>query len=144
MTTDVEAQFSERDFTRSVDQWITSGGDPNVRHPVSGTTLIHTAAELQDLIAVEVLAKAGADLSAQDAYGQTPLHIALDSELDEQDERDASNRLQVTKRLLELGADPSVADRNGLTPSDWAQECGSIASKRFEDLIKTIRRGSGC
>ena len=60
---------------------------------------------------IQVLLNAGADTSAQDEDGNTPLHYAANFGKDE--------NIQV---LLATGADAKAKDNNGKSPWDYAQD----------------------
>jgi len=64
-----------------------------------------------------LLVEAGADTSAADGNGRTPLHEAG---------HEAMARL-----LVEAGADASAADGKGWTPLDWASYRGREAMARL-------------
>ena len=66
---------------------------------------LHGAVRLEDLGAVRALLQAGVDLDAQDAAGQTALHVAAEL-----------GYTPVVQELLGLGADPKVADHDLRTP----------------------------
>lgn len=59
---------------------------------------------------VRWLVSAGADINAQDWHGKTPLHRTMCSE------HEQHCKVLLTYTLLELGADPFVADHRGLIP----------------------------
>lgn len=70
----------------------------------------------------QVLIDAGADISATQLHGHTPLHYA------------AANGLEtIVRRLLERGADRSVRDKTGKTASDLAREKAHVA---LADLLQ--------
>jgi ankyrin repeat protein len=132
-------------FAAAVRDWLNSGGDPNVVHPVSGGGLLHGAAEYQDLATIERLLDAGADVNARDSYGRTPLHISVDSELDTQGRKDPPEPLPVTRKLLQRGADPTLRDNDGRTPADWARGYGEETGEWFRQAFlraSDARRGS--
>jgi ankyrin repeat protein len=131
----VSAVFAARDFARAVREWLSSGGDPNAAHPVSGGRLLHAAAEHQDFGTIDLLLDAGADVNAKDSYGQTALHISVDSELDTQGRKDPPEPLPVTRRLLQRGADPTLRDNGGGTPEDWARGYGEETGEWFRQAV---------
>ena len=53
----------------------------------------------------------GADLSAQDTWGNSPLHLALQE-----------GHIDVAYMLIERGADVSARDNNGSTPLDLTSQ----------------------
>lgn len=69
-----------------------------LNHAVSG----------HDLESAKRLLKAGVDPNFAILEGQTPLHLAIDSEIG------------WLRHLLEHGAEPNVKDSSGRTPLDWA------------------------
>jgi ankyrin repeat protein len=79
-----------------------------------GRTPLHTAAQLGkedavgSLISWHTIRKANLDV--QDKDGCTPLHLAA-----------KNNHRWVVWSLLRKGADPSIKDKRGRTPLDWAK-----------------------
>jgi ankyrin repeat protein len=67
-----------------------------------GSTALHFAAAGGDWFEVERLLRAGYDINAKNGEGQTPLHMAMDSE--------------VARLLLESGAHVDAQDEEGQTP----------------------------
>ena len=111
-------EFFRRAPLESVIGCVEAGADPNARGRLGSP--------LDDLLrwthlrdpafigaVIEVLAEAGADVSARDDYGRTPLHRAayLDT--------------GILSVLLEAGADPNARDSVGRTPlhaaAAWSQ-----------------------
>ncbi len=103
---------------------LAQGADLNaVSHTEERVTPLHSAlANPHNAALAQVLIDAGADISATQLQGYTPLHYA------------AANGLEtIARRLLERGADRSVRDKTGKTASDLAGEKGHVA---LADLLK--------
>ena len=109
-------RFSEETFLKDITKWIETGGSAGILHPESGWSLLHFAAEFQDVAAIEYLINSGCALNLRDKDGQTPLHIAIDSEIDAAIQNGESLEYRATRRLVELGADTTIQDSRGESP----------------------------
>ena len=85
---------------------------------------LHNALSLTSTRAVELMEN-GANPNAIDEYGNTPLHNATESGLDE-----------LVNTLIEKGADVNVANRDGNTPLNLAIEKSHI--KKMEEIAKVL------
>ena len=75
-------------------------------------TAMHHAAIHDQIPVLEILCKAGANVNAKTAKnGYTALRLAA-----------MNDQEQAIKRLLHMGADPSIKDANGVTVLEWAHE----------------------
>ena len=88
--------------TEIVQILIKDGADPNETDEKGRTALHWAIANNDDLALLRVLLEAGADLDAQDAWRETPLHLAQSEE--------------AYDLLIEMGADPNINDMAGHTP----------------------------
>jgi ankyrin len=111
------------------------GADPNLPQ-VAGITPLQQAAglghggadtrgrfysEAQALEVIKALHEGGADLNAQDDQGRTALHGAA-----------RKGWTQVIQLLVDLGADPNLADNQDFTPLDYAQGNTGLAFGRAD------------
>jgi ankyrin repeat protein len=94
---------------------LAMGADLNaVSHTEERVTPLHSAlANPHNAALAQLLIDAGADISAAQLQGYTPLHYAAANGLD-----------AIARRLLELGADKSICDKAGKTAGDLAKEKG--------------------
>ena len=121
-------------------RYLAAGGDVNSAHANSGWTLLHAASENQNLTMIEALAKAGADLNVRNHQGWTPLHLAVDIDIDSvsQSRGDMDHLpFQTVRLLLSLGADPTVRDERGKTPRDVAAAYGNNVAHQYDRLTFT-------
>jgi len=125
----------EESCYRDIKRWIEAGGSIQVAHPRTGFTLLHLASEFQCVEAVEYLIGLGIDPNILDSNGQTPLHVAVDSEIDSSVQTGGPLLYKTTKRLLELGADPNLKNRKGESPLDWIDGYGEKARRRFNEIM---------
>ena len=96
---------------------LTVTGDPNVRDPRTGHTLLHVAAMANAPRLIAALLAAGADLEARDKEGLTPLHAAA-----------AGNGPAAIAALLEAGADLHARNNFRQTPLQYAVSLVSTGS----------------
>lgn len=88
-----------------------------------GMTPLHAAALGQNLPAVKLLLEAGVPVDIQEKRGSTPLFRAV---------RDYQGDPAVIKLLLEHGADPWLANQNGVSPMQMAQK---LQAQEIVDLF---------
>lgn len=96
---------------------------------------LHSACEHSDLEAVTKLLSKGADPNVCDQFGQTPLHIAVDSEIDQKWQTNHSLDgldFTIAKLLVNSGANLDAIDSNGETPIDWVASYGEVAMSAFK------------
>ena len=108
--------------------FLINKGAPVDGRDVKGRTALHAAAARRQLQTGRLLLERGADPNAADRSGETPLHIAIDSEAQsaaiddtKPDADDSWNPpVEMTRLLLDYGADAARPDNRGRTPLDWA------------------------
>lgn len=105
-------QAAARGYAVMARKLIVAGADPNHRAFAKWTPL-HYAAQGGYLDCVDVLLEAKADVNAQTSLGFSPLSEAV-----------AASNLEVARRLVVAGANPDLADRDGRTARDIAQDRG--------------------
>jgi len=110
---------------KAVQGYLDAGGDVNCRDEKMNWSLLHFAAEDCNPEIVRLLAARGADMNARDKDGWTPLHWAVESDIDAaQQEARRASELPTVKTLIELGADTTVKAMDGSTPRDIAAAYG--------------------
>ena len=80
-------------------------------------TPLHEAAMENSLDVARLLIEKGADIDAEDDYGQTPLHLAAGWNTEN---GETPLHLDVASLLIDLGADIDAEASNGQTPLDKA------------------------
>jgi len=110
---------------KDVQRYLDAGGDIDHRDSKMRWSLLHFAAEDRNSEVARLLADRGADLAARDWNGWTPLHVAVDSDMDtsSRDGRRATE-LPTVQTFIELGADEAVRASDGRTPRDIAVTYG--------------------
>lgn len=110
---------------KDVLRYLDAGGDVNRRDQTMNWSLLHFAAEDCNPEIVRLLAARGADMNAGDKDGWTPLHWAVESDIDAaQQEARRARELPTVKALIEHGADMTVKATDGSTPRDIAAAYG--------------------
>jgi ankyrin repeat protein len=120
---------------KDVLHYLDAGGDLNRRDQKADWSLLHFAAEDGNAEVIRLLASRGADLNLRDRFGQTPLHIAVDRDLDTSARggRQAVD-MPTARALIEMGADESSKTAEGETPWDFAVAYGQ------QDLYDSLFR----
>lgn len=110
---------------KDVQRYLDAGGEINHRDPKMEWSLLHFAAEDCNSEVIRFLVVRGADLAATDRNGWTPLHLAVDSDMDSsgRDGRCATE-LSTVQTLIDLGADETARATDGKTPRDIAVAYG--------------------
>ena len=86
---------------------VQHGADVDAANPHDGKTALHYAVQDPQMDRFLALLECKADCSAQDRWGNTPLHLAVDQ---------WSRSGAQTKALLQNGADPNIKNIEGKTP----------------------------
>ena len=103
----------DREDVELVRALLKAGANPNYN---SGETILHLAVQRTNAVIVAALLKAAAHPNAQNEFGKTPLHYAVE-------DVEVEIILPVVKALLDAGADPEVEDwEYGWTPIQAAAE----------------------
>lgn len=108
---------------------------------------LFAAIERLDFDAVSNLLAAGANPNALDPLGATPLHRAVDAEIDAysqlgqtDDPAGGPPTGRMVKLLLESGADPSLCDPFGRNALDDAADCGwPMKTPKYEAAHRIMR-----
>ncbi len=113
---------------------LKKGADPNAAYE-NGATPLHLAAkedyrETTELIDI-ILETGKCNINAVDNDGRTPLHYAI--------ERYAP--VTRVRRLIEMGADPGIADKNGVTPLHMAAE-NAYSMDLIDELLLKVKTGA--
>src|SRR5256885_14946577 len=77
---------------KDVQRYLDAGGDVNRRDQKMNWSLLHFAAEDGNPEIVRLLATCGADLNARARNGWTPLHLAVDSDIESAARQRVANR----------------------------------------------------
>jgi ankyrin repeat protein len=83
-------------------------------------TIALLLSEWGNVEAIRMLLEKGADPTAQDKVGKTPLHFALQK-----------GNVEGIRMLLEKGADPTAQDKDGKTPLHFALQKGNVEGIRM-------------
>lgn len=114
--------------TRYLELMLAHGGDPNlIVHDTREQPIIFSAIRANNLKAVKLLHKAGADLNHADSRGQTPIRIAV-----------SMGNYTIAAYLLGEGADPTVETIWGSTISDLLEQLGPIHGLELNEYFRLI------
>jgi uncharacterized protein len=102
---------------------IDRGADVNASESLQGYTALHFAARDQKAALVRTLLDAGAEPDPVDVFGDTPLWRSV---------MNSSGDLATTRLLIDGGADPSVRNRNGISPLSLARDTGQ------DDMVRLL------
>jgi ankyrin repeat protein len=124
-------------------QYLDAGGDVNVHHPDAVWSLLHLAVEHMNYPLIEALVNSGADVNDRgtvEGSGWTPLHVAVDIDIDSVlQEHNSFEKVtfSTVHLLLSLGADPTVRASDGRTPRDIVARYSEDLLSRFDTLISS-------
>ena len=93
---------------------IAHGADPNIHRQERGDTPLMNTIAYDHISCINPLLAAGAEINACDNMGRTALSIAISRHLD----------IPLVRLLLEKGTNPSIPDKNGITPITKARLLG--------------------
>jgi uncharacterized protein len=89
----------------------------------NGVTALHHAVRFRSPMAVETLIEQGADVNCVcRRSGSTPLHRAVTSTGAPGTAGRQAAALEIIRLLLTAGADPSLENKSGRTPADYARD----------------------
>lgn len=131
----VISHIFDENWTIAIEAYLDSGGDINYKDELQGWSLMHYAAEHQNIEAIKILAHRGANLNIQDLNGWTPLHLAVDSDIDGANQQNEEIKMTTTKTFLSLGASPLIRNNKNDTPRDIASHYGQNVLEKYDSII---------
>lgn len=103
-----------------IDRFVSSKTDLNDWANSRGMSILHIAASHGQQFAIIAFVKAGANPNATDSSGWTPLHHAVDFDwVVATQDGGLPTDLPTAAVLLQVGADDTLRDNQGETPSDF-------------------------
>lgn len=81
----------------------------NTNSVMTGVTALHLAANNGDTETGKLLIRYGANVNTQDYEGKTPLHYAIDTQIN----------IEFVELLLNNGANPTIKDKHNKTPDTY-------------------------
>lgn len=102
---------------------LNAGVSPNGIGNRGGMPLF-CAVESHSVDAVELLVRGGADVNRRDSTGWLPPQAAIDYEANSADQCREPIRADISSKLLELGADPSMTNADGRSAIEFARKVG--------------------
>jgi ankyrin repeat protein len=107
-----------------VEELIAQEPQNDVESVVTDQTPLHWAADAGQLGLMTCLLEHGANPSARDSLGATPMIYAIRSEYQTYPPYDTARKQQAVKLILAAGADYTDRDVYGWSVSTWADEHG--------------------
>jgi ankyrin repeat protein len=112
------------------------------RHAYEATnkTLLLYAAHHGDTDAIRLLVARGANVNHQDSHGWTALHFALDEEFvgATQDGHHPAD-LPITRLLLKMGCDPTIANNDGQLPWQLFANCWTGMQELYDSVVSSTK-----
>ncbi|KAJ8634044.1 hypothetical protein MRB53_027380 [Persea americana] len=121
--------FHEASATSSMSSLSLNDDQNEMDECFDGCSLLHLACRTADVGMIELLLQYGANISARDAKGQTPLHHCI-----------LRGRTSFAKLLVARGADPQAIDMDGKTPLQRAMEIGTFNDEEILVLLADTNR----
>lgn len=103
-----------------------SGYDPSQQYGSVSNTILHHAADKNNVKWAELLLRLGADVDAHNTFGETPLHLAV-----------PYRKVKAARMLVEHGASVNRLQKRGETPLHIA-----VRSRRLETIKLLIANGA--
>lgn len=125
--------IDEKGGVEEFHRYTASGGDVNATH-VGGLGLLHQAVEMCNQELIRALIAHGADINIRAADGSTPLHIAVDIDIDGAIQSGQEVTYTITQLMLSLGADEKVKNKSGEIPRDVAAAYGQRALALYDSV----------
>lgn len=120
----VEAANTRGDNAEIVKILLDAGADVRARSGHLGLAAPHGISLFNAEEMIPLLKKAHADFNAQDRNGRTPMHVFLNkiaaNRLGPVDEAQELQIIGVLAAMIEAGANPQIADRDGRRPYEYA------------------------